>query len=188
MSAAKAALQIDARQLAHNLGKYNIRVNLISAGPYASRAARAIGDIQQMIQYAAQRSPLPRPIQPEEVANAVFVPVQSARLCCYRTDFVRGLRLPHHGRVERSPANALTSTAPDQPVFVHVHRVWNAWSVMSLTSTPRIFAGKPALGITTRQRVLSSRINWLTRTDRTRNRAALTMRWKIGPTVFPTGR
>jgi len=72
MSAAKAALQIDARQLAHNLGKYNIRVNLISAGPYASRAARAIGDIQQMIQYAAQRSPLPRPIQPEEVANAVL--------------------------------------------------------------------------------------------------------------------
>src|SRR5262245_47696623 len=57
MSTAKAALQIDAKQLAHNLGTRNIRVNLISAGPYASRAAKAIADIQQMIDYAAQRSP-----------------------------------------------------------------------------------------------------------------------------------
>jgi enoyl-[acyl-carrier protein] reductase I len=70
MSTAKAALQIDAQQLAHNLGRKNIRVNLISAGPYASRAARAIGDIGQMIDYAAERSPLPRGITPEEVANA----------------------------------------------------------------------------------------------------------------------
>ena len=39
MSTAKAALQIDCKQLASNLGPKNIRVNLISAGPYASRAA-----------------------------------------------------------------------------------------------------------------------------------------------------
>jgi enoyl-[acyl-carrier protein] reductase I len=70
MSTAKAALQIDAKQLASNLGPKNIRVNLISAGPYGSRAARSIGDIQHMIDYAAQRSPLPRGIEPEEVANA----------------------------------------------------------------------------------------------------------------------
>src|SRR5207245_3728150 len=67
MSTAKAALQIDAKQLASNLGPKRIRVNVISAGPYASRAARAIGDIDQMISYAAQRSPLPRAIEPEEV-------------------------------------------------------------------------------------------------------------------------
>jgi enoyl-[acyl-carrier protein] reductase I len=70
MSTAKAALQIDAKQLAHNLGSKKIRVNLISAGPYASRAARAVGEIDQMIKYAADRSPLPRAIEPEEVANA----------------------------------------------------------------------------------------------------------------------
>jgi enoyl-[acyl-carrier protein] reductase I len=74
MSTAKAALEIDAKQLAHNVGNKGIRVNLISAGPYASRAAKGIGDIQQMIDYAAQRSPLPRGITPEEVANtAVFL-------------------------------------------------------------------------------------------------------------------
>lgn len=70
MSTAKAALQIDAKQLASNLGSKGIRVNIISAGPYASRAARAIGDIDHMITYAAERSPLPRPIEAEEVANA----------------------------------------------------------------------------------------------------------------------
>jgi enoyl-[acyl-carrier protein] reductase I len=81
MSTAKAALQIDAKQLAHNLGTKGIRVNIISAGPYASRAASAIGDIDQMISYAAQRSPLPRGITPDEVANAtVFLcsPLASA--------------------------------------------------------------------------------------------------------------
>ncbi len=76
MSTAKAALQIDAKQLASNLGSKNIRVNLISAGPYASRAASAIGDMDEMIAYGAKRSPLPRGIKPEEVANATVF------LCC----------------------------------------------------------------------------------------------------------
>lgn len=74
MSTAKAALQMDAKQLASNLGPKNIRVNLISAGPYASRAARSIrpGEFEKSIEYAAQRSPLPRPIRPDEVANATI--------------------------------------------------------------------------------------------------------------------
>lgn len=72
MSTAKAALQIDCKQLASNLGPKDIRVNLISAGPYASRAARSIrpGEFEKSIEYAASRSPLPRPIKPEEVADA----------------------------------------------------------------------------------------------------------------------
>jgi enoyl-[acyl-carrier protein] reductase I len=81
MSTAKAALQIDCKQLAQNLGPQNVRVNLISAGPYASRAARAIGDIGQMIEHARARSPIPRPIEAEDVANAaVFLcsPLASA--------------------------------------------------------------------------------------------------------------
>ena len=83
MSTAKAALQIDAKQLAQNLGGKNIRVNLISAGPYASRAARSIrpGEFEKSVEYAAVRSPLPRAIAPEEVANAtVFLcsPLASA--------------------------------------------------------------------------------------------------------------
>lgn len=81
MSTAKAALQIDAKQLASNLGPKNIRVNIISAGPYASRAASAIGDIDEMARHAAACSPLPRKIEPEEVGNtAAFLcsPLASA--------------------------------------------------------------------------------------------------------------
>ena len=72
MSTAKAALQIDAQQLASNLGPKNIRVNLISAGPYLSRAMRSIkpGEGEKTVEYAKSRSPLPRAIEPEEVANA----------------------------------------------------------------------------------------------------------------------
>jgi enoyl-[acyl-carrier protein] reductase I len=71
MSTSKAALEIDAKQLAFNLGRDgNIRVNLISAGPYASLAAKGIGDIERMKEHAAEKSPLPRPITAEEVANA----------------------------------------------------------------------------------------------------------------------
>ncbi len=69
MSTAKAALQIDAKQLASNLGPKNIRVNIISAGPYASRAASAIGDIDDMVNHAAACSPLPRAITAQEVGN-----------------------------------------------------------------------------------------------------------------------
>ncbi|MFM7149479.1 MAG: SDR family oxidoreductase, partial [Gemmataceae bacterium] len=81
MGTAKAALQIDTKQLALFLGRRNIRVNTISAGPYASRAARAIGKIQDMIDHASERSPLPRGILPGEVADAcVFLssPLASA--------------------------------------------------------------------------------------------------------------
>mgnify|MGYP002784775754 CR=1 FL=1 len=81
MSTAKAALEIDAKQLASNLGPKNIRVNIISAGPYASRAASAIGDIDEMVKHAASCSPLPRGIEPTEVAaSAAFLcsPLASA--------------------------------------------------------------------------------------------------------------
>ncbi len=70
MSTAKAALQMDAKVLASNLGPKGIRVNLVSAGPYASRAARAIGDIDEMIKHAADRSPLQRGIEADEVGYA----------------------------------------------------------------------------------------------------------------------
>jgi enoyl-[acyl-carrier protein] reductase I len=73
MATCKAALQIDAKQLAWFVGDKNIRVNLISAGPYASRAARAINkDFDKLITHAAEHSPLRRPIEPEEVANATL--------------------------------------------------------------------------------------------------------------------
>src|SRR5207253_2971982 len=57
MSSAKAALESDTRTLAYEAGrKYGLRVNTISAGPYASRAASAIGKIERMVEYYAANS------------------------------------------------------------------------------------------------------------------------------------
>jgi enoyl-[acyl-carrier protein] reductase I len=71
MSSAKAALESDTRVLAFEAGrKYGLRVNAISAGPFASRAASAIGIIEKMVEYCAENSPLTEPLQAEEVGNA----------------------------------------------------------------------------------------------------------------------
>src|SRR5690349_10521378 len=71
MSSAKAALESDTRTLAFEAGrKYGVRVNTISAGPLASRAASAIGKIERMVQYCADNSPLSDPLQAEEVGTA----------------------------------------------------------------------------------------------------------------------
>jgi enoyl-[acyl-carrier protein] reductase I len=72
MSGAKASLESDSRLLAWFLGEQGHRVNIVSAGPYASRAAKSIGDIGTMIDTTAQKSPLRRAIDAEDVANAVL--------------------------------------------------------------------------------------------------------------------
>lgn len=71
MSTAKAALESDTRVLAYEAGRrYGMRVNCISPGPLASRAARAIGGIDQMIDYYAANAPLAEPLSATEVATA----------------------------------------------------------------------------------------------------------------------
>ena len=70
MSSAKAALESDTRVLAFEAGrKYGVRINTISAGPLASRAASAIGIIEKMVQYCAGNSPLTESLQAEEVGK-----------------------------------------------------------------------------------------------------------------------
>jgi len=71
MSSAKAALESDTRVLAFEAGRrYGHRVNVISAGPYASRAASAIGMIGDMIDYAKTNGPIQEPLYGEEVGHA----------------------------------------------------------------------------------------------------------------------
>ncbi len=70
MSSAKAALESDTRTLAFEAGrKYGVRVNTISAGPLASRAASAIGKIERMVEYYAANAPLTEPLTAREVAT-----------------------------------------------------------------------------------------------------------------------
>lgn len=72
MASAKAALECDARFLAWFAGEEGHRVNIVSPGPYASRAARSIGDMATMIDETAARSPLRAPIDADDVANAAL--------------------------------------------------------------------------------------------------------------------
>jgi enoyl-[acyl-carrier protein] reductase I len=70
MSSAKAALESDTRVLAYEAGrKFGVRVNTISAGPLASRAASAIGIIERMVEYCAANTPLPEALDAGEVGN-----------------------------------------------------------------------------------------------------------------------
>lgn len=71
MSSAKAALESDTRTLAFEAGRaWGVRVNTISAGPYASRAASAIGIIDRMVQYCKANAPLPEELSAMEVGQA----------------------------------------------------------------------------------------------------------------------
>jgi len=82
MSSAKAALESDTRVLSYEAGrKWNIRVNCISAGPLGSRAAKAIGFIDKMIDYSFINAPISKDLKAEEIgAAAAFLlsPLSSA--------------------------------------------------------------------------------------------------------------
>jgi enoyl-[acyl-carrier protein] reductase I len=70
MSSAKAALESDTRTLAYEAGRrYGLRVNTISAGPYASRAASAIGIIDAMVAYCAANTPIAEALSATEVGT-----------------------------------------------------------------------------------------------------------------------
>jgi len=70
MSSAKAALESDTRTLAFEAGrKWGLRVNTISAGPYASRAASAIGIIEKMVEYVSHNAPLTDKLDAMEVGT-----------------------------------------------------------------------------------------------------------------------
>src|ERR1700755_3572284 len=70
-----AALEPATRTLAYEAGRlYGARVNSISAGPWASRAASAIGFIERMVDYAQRHSPRPERIKTGDVgASAAFL-------------------------------------------------------------------------------------------------------------------
>jgi enoyl-[acyl-carrier protein] reductase I len=70
MSSAKAALESDTRTLAMEVGRqHGFRINTISAGPLASRAASAIGKIDRMIDYCRKNSPIDRDLSAMDVGH-----------------------------------------------------------------------------------------------------------------------
>jgi enoyl-[acyl-carrier protein] reductase I len=69
MGLAKASLEANTRFLAASLGKDNIRVNAISAGPIKTLAASGVKNFRKMLSEHSDRAPLGRTVTQEEVGN-----------------------------------------------------------------------------------------------------------------------
>ncbi len=72
MGVAKAALESSVRYLAADLGRRNIRVNAISAGPIQTLAARGVSGLSTMLKHHAERAPLHRNVEPREVGDTAL--------------------------------------------------------------------------------------------------------------------
>ena len=70
MGVAKSALETSVRYLAEDLGKQNIRVNAISAGPIKTLAASGIGDFRYILKWNEYNSPMRRVVTIEEVGDS----------------------------------------------------------------------------------------------------------------------
>lgn len=72
MGVAKAALEASVRYLAVDLGPRNVRVNAISAGAVNTLAARGVAHFRDLMKVTAERSPMKRTVEPDEVAKATL--------------------------------------------------------------------------------------------------------------------
>jgi enoyl-[acyl-carrier protein] reductase I len=70
MGVAKAALDASMRYLAWDLGPKGIRLNAVSAGPVRTLAARSIAGFPTMESIVAERAPLRRTIEADDVGTA----------------------------------------------------------------------------------------------------------------------
>jgi enoyl-[acyl-carrier protein] reductase I len=72
MGVAKAALETSVKYLANDLGRENIRVNAISAGPIRTLAASGIGDFRYILKWNELNSPLRRNVTIEDVGGSAL--------------------------------------------------------------------------------------------------------------------
>ena len=72
MGVAKAALEASVRYLAEDLGRQNIRVNALSAGPMKTLAASGIGDFRYILKWNEYNAPMRRTVTIEEVGDSAM--------------------------------------------------------------------------------------------------------------------
>ncbi len=72
MGVAKSALEASVRYLAADLGKDNIRVNAISAGPINTLSARGVKNMGALLNHISEKSPLKRNVEAREVGNTAL--------------------------------------------------------------------------------------------------------------------
>ena len=72
MGVAKASLDASVKYLANDLGKRNIRVNAISAGPIRTVSAKGVGDFNSILKEIEAKAPLRRTVTQEEVGSTAY--------------------------------------------------------------------------------------------------------------------
>lgn len=91
MGVAKASLEASTRYLAYDLGKKNIRVNCISAGPVQTLAARGIAGFSDMLNHYQEHAPLGRSCSPDELGQTgVFLASEGAAAITGQVIYVDG--------------------------------------------------------------------------------------------------
>ena len=76
----QASLDMSVKYLANDLGKKNIRVNAISAGPIKTLSAKGVGDFNLILEEIEKQSPLRRLTDPSEVGDvALFLMSELSR-------------------------------------------------------------------------------------------------------------
>ena len=104
----KAADMQLARNLAHEYGPHNIRVNCVAPGLVKTDFARALWDTPEGEKRASQNTPLRRLGEPDDIAGAVISGV-AGRGLDHRPDHRRRRR--HHDLTARSPVNPWPASA-----------------------------------------------------------------------------
>ena len=72
MGVAKASLEANVKYMAASLGENNVRVNAISAGPIKTLAASGISGFNDILKIVAEKSPLKRNINTDDVSNTAL--------------------------------------------------------------------------------------------------------------------
>ena len=101
MGVAKAALEASVRYLAADLGKENIRVNAISAGPIKTLAASGIADFRYILKWNEYNSPLRRTVSIEDVGGGALYLLSDLWPRRHRRDPAHRRRLPRGRHEER---------------------------------------------------------------------------------------
>ena len=107
MGVCKAALEHSVRYLAWDLGRQNIRVNAISAGPMRTLSAAGIAGFDEMREHAARKSPLGRNVDPQELGDHGPLSARRPFRRRDRRDDPRRLRLQHRRAVDIIDAGLL---------------------------------------------------------------------------------
>ncbi|WP_405098508.1 enoyl-ACP reductase FabI [Oceanobacillus sp. FSL H7-0719] len=72
MGVAKASLEASVRYLAEDVGKHNIRVNAVSAGPIRTLSAKGVSGFNEKANVIVEKAPLRRNVDQDQVGDATL--------------------------------------------------------------------------------------------------------------------